>query len=198
MPTIPSISSAASGPPVSPVKLAHLVFRTPRYEAMVKWYATVLGARTMYSDAMLSFLAYDEEHHRVAFVNLPQLADLDPGAAGVDHVAFTYGCLGDLLATYERLKNGGIVPTWCINHGPTTSMYYSDPDGTRVELQIDNFATNEALDAWFRSGAFSLNPIGVEFDPDALLSMYRDGIPIEELVRQGATGAHARTLTSAH
>lgn len=175
---------------ISPARLAHLVFRTPRYDAMVAWYTAVLGARTVFSDAMLTFLTYDDEHHRVAFVNLPQLADLDPGAAGVDHVAFTYNSLGDLLATYERLKAAGILPVWCINHGPTTSMYYSDPDGTRVELQIDNFATSEALEAWFRSGAFAANPIGVEYDPDDLLRMFREGRPVEELVRQGATNAH--------
>ena len=174
---------------VSPSKLAHLVFRTPRYDAMVQWYCTVLGASPVFADAMLTFITYDEEHHRVAFVNLPQLADLNPMAAGVDHVAFTYRSLDELLATYERLKGAGILPQWCINHGPTTSMYYCDPDGTRVELQIDNFATNEELDAWFRSGAFALNPIGVEYDPDRLLEMYRAGTPVERLVQQGATNA---------
>jgi len=182
-------SSIAVSPAVSPAKLAHLVFRTPRYEAMVQWYSTVLGAAPVFADAMLTFLTYDDEHHRVAFVNLPHLADLDPMSAGVDHVAFTYRNLDDLLGTYERLKAAGIVPVWCINHGPTTSMYYRDPDGTRVELQIDNFASNEALHAWFQSGAFASNPIGVEYDPDRLLEMYRAGTPLDKLVQQGATAA---------
>jgi len=174
---------------VAPAKLAHLVFRTPRYDAMVKWYCTVLGASPVFADAMLTFLTYDDEHHRVAFVNLPQLADLDPQAAGVDHVAFTYRSLAELLGTYERLKAAGIVPVWCINHGPTTSMYYGDPDGTRVELQIDNFATEAELKAWFDSGAFARNPIGVEYDPDRLVEMHRSGVPVERLVQQGATNA---------
>ena len=188
---------SASPSPVSrsgeicPVRLAHLVFRTPRYDAMVRWYCTVLGAVPVFADAMLTFATYDDEHHRVAFVNLPQLGDLDPMAAGVDHVAFTYASLGDLLHTYERLKKEGILPVWCINHGPTTSMYYSDPDGTRVELQIDNFANTEELDAWFRSGAFALNPIGVEYDPEVLLTRYRGGTPLAQLVQQGSTGARA-------
>lgn len=175
--------------PVSPRKLAHLVFRTPRYHAMVQWYCTVLGAHPVFANAMLTFATYDDEHHRIAFVNLPHLADLDPMAAGVDHVAFTYDSLSDLLQTYERLKGEGILPVWCINHGPTTSMYYADPDGTRVELQIDNFATNAELDAWFHSGAFAKNPIGVEYDPEELLKMFRAGTPVERLVQQGATNA---------
>ncbi len=174
---------------IAPAKLAHLVFRTPRYDAMVKWYSTVLNTRTMFSDAMLTFLTYDEEHHRVAFINLPQLADLNPLSAGLDHVAFTYASLAELLQTYERLKGEGIEPAWCVNHGPTTSMYYSDPDGNRVELQIDNFATNEELDAWFHSGAFEKNPIGVGYDPDVLVRMWREGVPVETLVQQGVTAA---------
>ena len=40
---------------VSPARLAHLVFRTPRYDAMVKWYCTVLEAAPVYADAMLTF-----------------------------------------------------------------------------------------------------------------------------------------------
>jgi len=174
---------------IAPVKLAHLVFRTRRYEAMVQWYSTVLNATTVYSDGMLTFLTYDDEHHRVAFVNLPELADLDPAAAGVDHVAFTYASLPDLLQTYERLRSEGIEPVWCINHGPTTSMYYRDPDGTRVELQIDNFPTSAELHAWFQSGEFARNPVGVEFDAEILAQMFHDGVSLEKLLQQGVTEA---------
>jgi catechol-2,3-dioxygenase len=189
---MPNLATSAPSPrsgEISPAKLAHLVFRTPRYDEMVRWYCTVLGAAPVFADAMLTFATYDDEHHRIAFVNLPQLADLDPSAAGVDHVAFTYRSLGDLLHTYVRLEGLGIRPSWCINHGPTTSMYYNDPDGTRVELQVDNFATEADLDAWFRSGAFAKNPIGVEFDPDELLRLYCEGTPVERLVQQGSTNA---------
>lgn len=189
MKSAPQPSIPAAGAVVSPVKLAHLVLRTPRYHEMVRWYCTVLGAAPVFADEMLTFATYDDEHHRIAFVNLPHLADMDPSAAGVDHVAFTYRSLDDLLSTYERLRDAGIRPVWCINHGPTTSMYYADPDGGRVELQIDNFATNEELDAWFQSGAFARNPIGVEYDPESLLAMHRDGVPVERLVVQGATNA---------
>ena len=60
-------------------------------------------------------------------------------ARGLEHVAFTYASLGDLLDTYERLRELGITPYWSINHGPTTSLYYRDPDGNGIELQIDSF-----------------------------------------------------------
>jgi hypothetical protein len=51
--------------------------------------------------------------------------------AGLHHMAFTFKSLGELLETFTRLKDGGIRPFWCINHGPTTSMYYRDPTTIR-------------------------------------------------------------------
>lgn len=172
---------------ISPAKLAHIVFRTPRYAEMMAWYLKVLDATPAFETPMISFITYDDEHHRVAFLNLPMLADMDPGAAGLDHVAFTYASFADLASTYERLRDEGIRPSWCINHGPTTSFYYRDPDGNQVELQIDNFDSLEALETWFSSGVFQSNPIGVEFDPEILVGQFRSGVPVSELIKQGAT-----------
>jgi catechol-2,3-dioxygenase len=149
---------------------------------MVHWYQIVLGAEVVHSDGILAFLTYDDEHHRIAIAGIPGLEDRPQMAAGTDHVAFTHADLGDLLFTYARLKREGIEPYWCVNHGPTTSMYYKDPDGNRVELQVDNFPTAEETNRWIRSGEFAANPIGVVFDPETLLARYRAGEPIERLV----------------
>jgi catechol-2,3-dioxygenase len=170
---------------IRPSKFAHVVFRTNRYDEMVKWWCTVLEAEPVFANQMLTFLTYDDEHHRVAIARFPQLVDRPSDAAGLEHVAYTYASLGELLATYERLKSAGILPYWTINHGPTTSLYYRDPDGNQVELQVDNFATEEDLKAFFASGSFQQNPIGVGFDPDRLLARFRSGVPVEELVKQG-------------
>jgi catechol 2,3-dioxygenase-like lactoylglutathione lyase family enzyme len=167
---------------VPPVKLAHIVRRTSRFDEMVRWYETVLGAHVVHADEMLAFLTYDDEHHRIAIATIPGLPDQAEMASGTDHVAFSYGDLGDLLYTYERLKAAGITPYWCINHGPTTSLYYKDPDGSKVELQVDNFATAEECNRVMRDGDFAANPIGVVFDPDALVARYRAGEPIASLV----------------
>ena len=151
---------------------------------MLAWYRTLLEAEIVYSNPMLAFLTYDEELHRIAVLAMPGLVDAPPDAAGTDHVAFTYADLGALLHTYKRLKAEKIEPYWCINHGPTTSLYYKDPDASRVELQIDNFETAEETDAWLRSGRFESNPIGVVFDPDELAARFDAGVPVAELVKQ--------------
>jgi catechol-2,3-dioxygenase len=167
-----------------PMKFAHIVYRTGRLPEMRDWYCTVLEAHVAFENDFIAFLTYDDEHHRVAIVNTGGTDQRSSTAPGVEHVAFTYGSLGDLLDTYERLKGLGITPYWTINHGPTTSMYYRDPDGNQVELQVDNFDRVEALHAWFRSGAFADNPIGVEFDPLDLVAGYRAGVPTAELLRR--------------
>jgi catechol-2,3-dioxygenase len=171
-------------PPAKPRQLAHFVRRTSRFEEMVAWYCTVLSAEVVHSDGTLAFLTYDEEHHRIAIANIPGLPEQPPLAAGTDHIAFTYADMGDLLHTYRRLQAAGIEPFWCINHGPTTSMYYKDPDGSRVELQVDNLPAAEAIDAWMRSGEFAANPIGVIFDPEELVTRYEAGEPMASLTKR--------------
>jgi catechol-2,3-dioxygenase len=174
------------GEQVQPAKFAHAVFKTGRFDDMQRWWCTVLEARVVFGNPFIAFLTYDDEHHRIALVNDSTLTAREERSAGLEHLAYTYASLGDLLTTYERLKTSGITPYWCINHGPTTSMYYRDPDGNQVELQVDNFPTAEALDAFFRSGSFKKNPIGVEFDPQRLLERFRQGDPVDELIRQGS------------
>ncbi len=175
-----------------PTKLAHVVFQTNRMTEMRDWYCAALGAHVIYENDHLCFVTYDDEHHRVAFANFGPLAPRDPSstelmikateAPGLHHVAFTFGGMGELLDTYVRLKERGVRPFFCVNHGPTTSMYFRDPDGNRIELQIDNFATAEEGLAWMKTPAFDRNPIGVEFNPDDLVTRFRAGVPVAELV----------------
>ena len=160
---------------VAPTKFAHIVFKSSRYDEMVDWYRTVLEADVVMGSPAVTFLAYDDEHHRVAFINMPGLENKPENAAGMDHCAFTYESLDDLFATYERLAANGIKPYWCINHGPTLSMYYQDPDKNQVELQIDVFDNNDSVTEWFKQSDFDTNPIGVKFDPEDLIARYRNG-----------------------
>jgi catechol-2,3-dioxygenase len=173
---------------VSPAKLAHAVLRTPQHEAMVDWYRTVLGAHVSFEiPGIIAFLTYDDEHHRVAIASVPGLQERPVMATGLDHLAFTYDALADLLHTYERLKGSGIHPYWTINHGPTLSFYYRDPDNNQVELQVDNFTTAEEINAYL-AAEYPINPIGAEVDPDDLLSRFRRGESESELRRRPDVG----------
>ena len=166
---------------IPPAKLAHFVLRTPRFAESVAWWKTVLGAEPRYENDFVSFLTYDDEHHRLAILSMPDLAGDGRASAGVEHVAFTYNNLDDLLATYERLADCDIKPAAPINHGMTLSLYYEDPDGNQVELQIDTMDSAEA-EAFMASEVFANNPIGVPFDPADLVARRAKGESIESLV----------------
>jgi catechol 2,3-dioxygenase-like lactoylglutathione lyase family enzyme len=168
--------------PIKPSKLAHVVIRTPKFAESRRWWGTVLDAKPSYENEQLSFMTYDDEHHRIGIINMPQLAEQDMSRAGVEHVAFTYATLGELLATFRRLKRQGIEPFWCINHGPTISMYYRDPDATKLELQYDTFPDPAGVDAFFASGAYDENFMGIIFDPETMIDHYEAGRPLDEIV----------------
>lgn len=170
--------------PMAPAKLAHVVIRTPKFADSCAWWSTVLNAAPSYENEQLSFMTYDDEHHRIGIINMPQLKEQDMGNAGAEHIAFTYAELGQLLATYRRLKRQGIEPFWCINHGPTISMYYRDPDGTKVELQYDVFPSPEAVTEFFASGAYEENFMGIVFDPDRMVEEFEAGKALEEITKR--------------
>ncbi|MBV1876059.1 MAG: VOC family protein [Pseudomonadales bacterium] len=169
----------------SPGKFAHIVINTPQILALKDWYAQVLGMRVVSENDLLCFLTYDNEHHRLALVNNPKLKQQPEKTAGINHFAYTLADLGSLLSSYMRLKKADILPWWCINHGPTTSMYYHDPDGNGVELQVDNFDDEGGMQ-WMLSDRFKENPLGIEFDPETLVNKYKSGVAIEELLKQGS------------
>lgn len=172
----------------TPERLAHIVFKTRDKARMLSWYREILNARIVFDSDFIGFLTYDDEHHRVAVIEMPGLQPAPATVSGLHHTAFTYGSFGQLLGTYVRLRDRGIRPSHSINHGPTTSIYYLDPDGNRVELQVDNFDTVEEGAAWFESADFKENPIGVDFDPEVLLERYASGEPRASLAARPRIG----------
>jgi catechol-2,3-dioxygenase len=163
-----------------PQKFVHVVYRTRRYEQMIDWYKAVFDAKVQSQNPALAFLTYDDEHHRFAFLNLavvqPEGTQTQKhGPIGVDHVAYTYSSIDDLLENYQQLKANGIVPYWCVHHGITVSMYYADPDGNQMEFQVDSYGSNEEANNFMAGPGFGANPIGVEYDPELLLAQKKAG-----------------------
>ncbi|OZD08034.1 biphenyl 2,3-dioxygenase [Rhodococcus sp. 06-235-1A] len=185
-------AGSPKAPRVAPDLIAHWVVKSARTEEMVRWYGAVFGAEIVYQDEGITFLTWDDESHRLAIIAVPKpvrflfpFAKFKRKAYGIDHIALTFNSLERLLENYVRLERLGILPVWSINHGPTISLYYEDPDGIRLEFQVENFdAENTA--AFFFTEEFAQNPIGVNIDPGYLLSQLRNGVPHEELRRREA------------
>ena len=160
---------------ISPSVLAHVFLRTANLNLMQDFYTTFLGGKVVHSNDMLSFITYDHEHHRIALVGIPTTAPKNRRSCGLEHIAFTFPDLSSLLLAYRQRKARGISPVWCVNHGVTTSLYYSDPDGNMLETQVDNFDTAEETNEYMSSPAFMENPIGADFDPEELIGRIEAG-----------------------
>jgi len=76
----------------SPKKLSHLVLQTNRRQQMIDWYCTVLGADLLYQNPHIAFISYDDEHHRVAFVDPGPLADKAPAEGKTARAGGEVGC----------------------------------------------------------------------------------------------------------
>lgn len=173
---------------LSPARLAHVVLQTSQFKPMVAFYKAFLGAHATYENEVLSFLTYDEEHHRVAIGHMPGASPKVPTSAGLAHMAFTFETLGDLLKAYRQRKARGIMPIWSVNHGPTTSIYYQDPDGNQVETQVDNFPTVQEANEFMNTAEFAENPIGADFDPEDLIKKLENGEREDALKKRPRVG----------
>jgi catechol 2,3-dioxygenase len=164
--------------------LHHVTLKTTRLQEMIDWYAVVIGAEVNFHSAIVAFMSNDRANHRIAFLAVPGLRD-DPEQfvhVGHHHTAFEYDSFDELMSSFARLKQLGIEPEYCLNHGLTTSLYYSDPEQNLVELQVDNFGNWDASTEWMRSSEnFRQNPVGAFFNPDRVLAAYQAGATFERL-----------------
>jgi catechol-2,3-dioxygenase len=169
----------------------HFNLKTTRLQQLVDWYATVVGADVVFQDATGAWLSNDEANHRIALLAFPGFVD-DPDKdtrTGMHHSAFEYGSFEELNASYLRLRDEGIEPEVCIDHGMTLSYYYKDPDGNHVELQVDVFGDWAASRAWMHTSPdFAANPIGVFVDPAKIADAAASREQLQEIHRRAMAG----------
>jgi len=177
-------------------RLQHIGMTTPNIDAMVKWYRTAVGMDLVHrtgsaantgKDApalKAAWVTNDEQNHRLAFVELPGLI-VDPERSHhqrLQHFAFEYGTLDELLGTYARLKAEGVLPVLCTDAGAQTAFYYEDPDHNSVELNVDNYGNSWTSGEHLRhSPQFAKNPMGHYVDPDKLLAAREAGATPSQL-----------------
>jgi catechol-2,3-dioxygenase len=179
--------------PIHP-KFHHVNLKTTRLQEMIDFYRTLVGAEVIFQDQVGAWLSNDGANHRIALLAFPNFID-DPdkeNRAGMHHSAFEYSSFDELNSSYLRLKQAGITPALCLDHGMTFSYYYADPDGNNVELQVDNFGDWEKSKEWMQtSEEFKANPIGQFVDPDRVADDYSDSVSFEEIHAKAMAGEYA-------
>ncbi len=175
-------------------KFHHFNLKTTRLQEMIDWYATVVGAEVNFQDDVGAWLTNDAANHRIALLAFPGFVD-DPEKdtrTGLHHSAFEYGGFAELNASYLRLREAGIEPAFCLDHGMTFSYYYKDPDGNHVELQVDDFGDWEASGEWMRTSPdFAANPIGVFVDPAKVADAAAQGASFADIHARAMAGEFA-------
>ncbi len=187
-------------------KLQHLGLVTGNLDAMIEWYGKVLGMTVNHRrnappagaqggpPFSMAFVSNDEVNHRIAFFGMPGVAvDPDkPRHARLQHVAFQYETLDELLGTYARLKGLGILPVMAIDEGLQTSFYYTDPDQNTVELNINNYGNEWTATEHMRSWpAAAERPRRVLLDPDKMIAGRKSGASPWEVHERAFAGEFA-------
>jgi len=172
----------------------HVNLKTTQLQEMIDFYGTLVGAEVIHQFEGGAWLSNDGANHRVALLAFPNFVD-DPDKdtrTGMHHSAFEYGSFEDLNSSYLRLRDAGITPALCLDHGMTLSYYYADPDGNNVELQVDCFGDWKRSAEWMRtSEEFKANPIGVFVDPAQVAADQADGMSFAEIHAKAMSGGYA-------
>ena len=175
-------------------KFHHLNLKTTRLQEMIDFYSVLVGTEVLHQDDVGAWLSNDDANHRIALLSFPNFED-DPDKethTGIHHSAFEYGSFDQLNSSYLRLKEAGIEPSFCLDHGMTFSYYYTDPDGNHIELQVDNFGDWGKSAEWMRtSDEFKANPIGQFVDPAKVASDHAASVGFNEIHVKAMAGGYA-------
>jgi catechol-2,3-dioxygenase len=110
----------ASRKVLSPARLAHIVLRTEageRFQAMKKFYCDFLGAYPEMENEMLSFLRYDDEHHRVAILGVPGIGQRDRSKPGLEVLlSLILSRLNYIKSYCSTLRSHMTLCTICSSH----------------------------------------------------------------------------------
>ena len=187
-------------------RLHHLGLTTGNLQTMIDWYRKVLGMSVVHQTQAAivgeqnaptikaAWVSNDEANHRLAFVELPGLAADQERSRHprLQHVAFEYRTIDELLGTYARLKALGIVPVLCTDGGSQTALYYEDPDRNSVEINVDNYGDCWTSGEHMRTSPdFARNPMGTYVNPDKMIAARMAGASPWELHERACAGEFA-------
>ncbi|MBK8742772.1 MAG: VOC family protein [Betaproteobacteria bacterium] len=163
------------------MRIGEIVLRTPRYVEMKAWYRKMLGIDPFVEHvrdeangvnppfAQMCFFQLFFEHpyqEMLVLFDIPGTLDRTTGDSGLHHMQLRNASPAVLCERYRRLRRDGIMPHRAMDHGPSTSFYYRDPDQNVVEIAASNFRTSEQVLASFGTESYSRNPAGSVVDPE--------------------------------
>ena len=129
--------------------LGHVVLKVSNLEKSKDFYHKLLGLPISAESKEWRMIFFTlGSHHDFAIIEIGSEAEKNFQGVGVDHFAFRIrGDKDDLYDAKKELEAAG-VEIDPINHHVSFSLYFSDPDGNRLEVYVDaaeDWRTNPSL-----------------------------------------------------
>ena len=100
------MAAQTNTPTISPRKLAHVVLRSHNLEKMKNFYLQFLGATVAFEvPGVLAFLRYDEEHHRLGIIGMPDIGDKVKKSNGLEVRLIQYLLLQERSEDKDAMTN---------------------------------------------------------------------------------------------
>ncbi len=121
------------------IALSHFEIKARDVAGLEDFYTRILGFvvtdRSPANAHAMVFLSLNPgEHHQIV---LSEAGGGDFGAGSLDHLAFRVEDLGALRGYDKAIRGYGGLPVDAVSHGTSWSVYFRDPEGTRLELFAD-------------------------------------------------------------
>ena len=122
-----------------PKRIGHLVLNVKDLEASTKFYTDILGFQVSRQRETGTFLTWGKIHHDLALFQAPVGAlPVTEGQLGLNHFAVQVEDMADLQQAYDEFKVLDVKLDHNTDHGMTSSIYFFDPDGNRIEYFCNN------------------------------------------------------------
>lgn len=125
-------------------RVGHVVLHVSDVSAAVDFYRDALGMETVRHDAErgMAFMSFGTQHHDIGLFKVR--GEETKGNLGLGHIAFVIdGGVKELEELHARLVSHGAEIRSLTDHGMTKSVYFSDPDGNRLEIFCDTMTQEE-------------------------------------------------------
>lgn len=126
-----------------PLRFTHIGFHVTDIEAMARFYQDVLGffetdrglLETPLGKLILVFLSRDpDEHHQIVLLSgRPEAIPFNV----INQISLRADSLETLQGMYAHLRELRVADLVGVTHGNAFSVYFSDPEGNRIEVYVD-------------------------------------------------------------
>ena len=122
---------------VQPKRVGHVVLNVKDVEVSTKFYTDIIGFQIAKQSDTATFLTCGKIHHDLALFKAKQSFRLE-GGVGLNHMALQVEDFDMLTKYHDVLTSNNIEIDRTTDHGMTSSIYLTDPDGNGIELFCNN------------------------------------------------------------